>query len=450
MPFNPTIYRSYDIRGVVPQELDETDAELIGRAFVVFTGAKKVLVARDMRTTGQAMHTALIAGLTAQGADVIDIGMATSPLFYYSVWQSGADGGMMVTASHNPGKYNGFKMTRGQAVPISKDTGILAIRDLVEKKSFPPVEKPGTVTTQEHLAGYLDYALAGADKVKPMKIVIDYGNGMCGLLAPHIKKYLPQVEIIGMYDELDGSFPNHEANPLEEKNMRDLQKRVQTEGADVGVAFDGDGDRVGFTDERGITVPGEFITAILAQEVLKEHPGATILYDLRSSWATREAITAAGGVPNMSRVGHSYIKDQMRADNAVFAGEMSSHFYFQEYYAESAVRAMVLLLRVISGAGQPLSELVKPLQKYAKTPELNFEVDNKQELIDEAKRRYADGKQFALDGLSIEYADWWFNIRASGTEPLLRLNMEAKTPELLAEKKQELCSFLGQPISHGH
>ncbi|HLC48859.1 MAG TPA: phosphomannomutase/phosphoglucomutase [Candidatus Andersenbacteria bacterium] len=448
MPFTPTIYRSYDIRGVVPDELDESDAEAIGRAFVVFTKAKKVLVARDMRVTGEGMHAALIRGITMQGADVVDIGLATSPLFYYAVWKSEADGGVMVTASHNPGKYNGFKMTLEKAIPISKDTGILAIRDLVEKHDFTAAPTPGNVSTQEYLDGYITYALTGAQDIKPMKVIIDCGNGMGGLLMEQIIKHLPQVEIIGMYTELDGSFPHHEANPIEEKNMKDLQARVVAEHADAGVAFDGDGDRVGFTDERGKTIPGEFMTAILGQEVLKDHPGATILYDLRSSWATKEAIATAGGVPIMSRVGHSYIKAHMRKDNAVFAGEMSSHFYFQEYYAESALRAMLLLLRVISEQGKPLSAIIAPLHKYAKTPEINFEVENKDELIAEAKRRYADGKQFELDGLSIEYDTWWFNIRASGTEPLLRLNMEAKTAELLEQKKQELFSFLGQPISH--
>lgn len=445
MPYTPGIYRSYDIRGIVPDELDAADAETIGRAFVVHTGARTVLVARDMRTTGAELHAALIRGIIAQGADVVDIGLATSPLFYYAVWQSQADAGVMVTASHNPRQYNGFKMTRAQAVPISKDTGLLAIRGLVEQQEFPTSDRAGAVSTADYTTGYLDYATAGAERVTPRTVVVDTGNGMVGLLFPHLQKRLLQVRLIGMYTELDGSFPHHEANPLEEKNMRDLQERVRAEGADLGVAFDGDGDRVGFTDEHGETVPGDFITALIAQEVLKEHPGAAILYDLRSSWAIKEAIAAAGGVPKMSSVGHSYIKAQMRQEGAVFAGEMSSHFYFQEYYAESALQAMVLLLRVMTESGKKMSELVAPLRKYAKTPEINFTVEDKAAAIAEAKRRYADGKQFELDGFSVEYPDWWFNLRASGTEPLLRLNMEARTPELLAQKKAELFSFLGQP-----
>lgn len=448
MPFTPGIYRSYDIRGVVPDELDASDAEKIGRAFVVFTGAQKVLVARDMRATGTELHAALIRGLTAQGADVVDVGLATSPLFYFSVWRAHADAGVMVTASHNPGKYNGFKMTRAEAVPISKDTGLLDIRDLVERAEFPRPGRSGITSTADYATGYLDYATAGAERLGTLRVVVDAGNGMAGLLLPRVLERMPQVQTTRMYFELDGTFPHHEANPIKEENMRDLQERVRTEGADIGVAFDGDGDRVGFVDERGATVPGDFITALIAQRILKEHPGAKILYDLRSSWATKEVIEAAGGVPVMSRVGHSYIKEQMRKEMSAFAGEMSSHFYFPEYYAESAIRAMVLLLRVLTERGQPFSQLVAPLRKYAKTPELNFEVENKAAVIAEAKRRYADGKQFELDGLSVEYPDWWFNLRASGTEPLLRLNMEARTPELFAEKKAELLVRLGTPSAH--
>jgi len=448
MTYSPSIFRSYDIRGIVPNELDEETAEKIGRAFAQFTSAKNVCVGRDMRVTGPAIQAALIKGLTEQGVDVVEVGMVTTPLFYFSVWQSKADAGIMVSASHNPGIYNGFKMTRAQAIPISKDTGLLKIREMVEKGEFPAGNKMGVVEKKDYTAGYLDYATAGAEKIGKMKIVIDSGNGMAGILLPQVLERLPQVEAVKMYFEPDGTFPNHEANPLEEKNMRDLQEAMRREGAALGVAFDGDADRVGFTDENGETVSGDLIGALIAQEMLKENSGAKILYDLRSSWAAKETITAAGGVPVMSRVGHSYIKELMRKEGAIFAAELSSHFYFKDYYAESAIRAMIFLMRVISEKGQKLSELVAPLRKYAKTPEINFEVVDKAAAIAEAKRRYADGKQFELDGFSVEYSDWWFNLRASGTEPLLRLNMEAKTSELLEQKKQELFSFLGQPINH--
>lgn len=429
----------------MPDELDEETAEKIGRAFAQFTSAKKICVGRDMRATGTAMQAALIKGLTEEGVDIIDVGMVTTPLFYYSVWQSMADAGVMVSASHNPGKYNGFKMTRAQAVPISKDTGLLQIRDMAEKGDFPAGNKIGSVEKADYTEGYLDYATAGIEKIGKMKIVIDSGNGMAGILLPKVLEKMPQVEVVKMYFEPDGTFPNHEANPLEEKNMVDLQAAMRRENADLGVAFDGDADRVGFTDENGEIVTGDLIGALIAQEILKENPGAKTLYDLRSSWTVKETISAAGGVPIMSRVGHSFIKDLMRKEEAIFAAELSSHFYFKDYYAESAIRAMILLMRVISEKGQKMSELVAPLKKYSKTPEINFEVADKAAAIAEAKKRYADGNQFELDGFSVEYSDWWFNLRASGTEPLLRLNMEAKTPELLEQKKQELFSFLGQP-----
>ncbi len=448
MGYSPTIFRSYDIRGIVPDELDEATAEKIGRAFVQFTGAKKVLVGRDMRTTGQAIQTALVKGITEQGADVVDVGMVTTPLFYFSVWKSSADAGVMVSASHNPGKYNGFKMTKAQAVPISKDTGLMEIKSLAEANSFVPSPVAGQQSAANYTDEYLEYVLGESAGITGKKIVIDAGNGMSGILLPRLLEKLPQVQSVNMYFEPDGTFPNHEANPLEEKNMRDLQEMMHKEKADLGVAFDGDADRVGFTDENGVTVTGDLIGALIAQEILKNNPGAKILYDLRSSWAAKEAIEAAGGVPVMSRVGHSYIKELMRREGAAFAAELSSHFYFSDFYAESALRAMVLLLRVMSDKKQKLSELVAPLRKYAKTPEINFEVLDKAAAIAEAKKRYADGKQFELDGLSVEYTDWWFNLRASGTEPLLRLNMEAKTPELLKEKQEELYSFLGQPIQH--
>lgn len=448
MGYSPTIFRSYDVRGIVPDELDEATAEKIGRAFVAFTGAKKVTVGADMRVTGPALKAALVKGITEQGAQVIDIGLATSPLFYFSVWKAASDAGIMVSASHNPGKYNGFKMTLAKAVPISKDTGLLDIKALVEKNEFASVEIKGEITKADFSEQYLEYVLKGSEKIGKLKVVVDAGNGMSGLLMPEVIKRISQVEFIPMFFELDGNFPNHEANPLEEKNMIQLQEKVRQESANLGVAFDGDADRVGFTDENGETVSGDLIGALIAQEILKENKGAKILYDLRSSWATKEAIESAGGVPVMSRVGHSYIKAGMRKENAIFAAELSSHFYFSDYYAESAIKAMVLLSRVISESGKKLSELVAPLKKYSKTPEINFEVEDKAGMIAEAKKRYADGRQFELDGFSVEYPDWWFNLRASGTEPLLRLNMEAKTPELLDAKKKELFSFLGEPVSH--
>jgi phosphomannomutase len=448
MTYSPSIFRSYDIRGIVPDELDLETAEKIGHAFVLFTKAKTILVGRDMRVTGPSMETALIKGLTSQGANVIKVGMVTTPMFYYSVWHSGADAGVMVSASHNPGKYNGFKMTLAQAVPISKDTGLLEIRALAEKGDFPVSETVGTISEADYADGYLDYVLKEAGPIGKIKIVIDSGNGMCGKFLPQLLEKLPQLEVTRMYFEPDGNFPNHEADPLKESNLVDLRKMLLTEKAQLGVAFDGDGDRVGFMDEKGVPVTGDFIGSLIAQELLKVRPGSKILYDLRSSWATKDAIEQFGGIAVPERVGHSFIKAAMRREKAIFAAELSSHFFFDEYYAESGMRAMILVLRIMSETKKTLSELVAPLRKYAKTPEINFIIQDKEAAIEEARKRFADGKQNELDGLFVEYSDWWFNLRPSGTEPLLRLNMEAKTQELLEQKKQELYSFLGQPVTH--
>lgn len=441
--FNPTIYRSYDIRGIVPDEFDPSEAYHIGRAYLAHTGAKRVVVARDMRTSGDQILPELLRGLTEGGADVQLIGWATSPMFYFAVHALKADGGLMVTASHNPGKYNGLKMTREQAIPIGGDSGLLDIRDLVEQRSFPLRQGSagqGTVTEVDVKAEYLRVVTDGAD-ASGLTIVVDAGNGMVGML---LKEFFEKAggEAIPLYWEPDGRFPNHEANPLEEHNMRDLHAKVKETGADLGVAFDGDGDRVFFGTEEGVTVPGDFTTALLAREILTHNPGATILYDLRSSRRTKEVIEEAGGKAIMSKVGHSNIKAQMRKENAIFAGELSGHYYFTPWYAESALLALNYMLRVLKGSGKKMSEVVAPLLTYAKTPEINFEVQDKAGVLAHLKEKYADAEILELDGVTISYPDWWANVRASNTEPLLRLNMEAKTPELLREKQAEIETLL--------
>lgn len=438
--FNSSIYRSYDIRGVVPDEFDPREAYHIGRAYLAHTGAKNVVVARDMRTSGDVILPELLRGLTEGGADVQLIGWATSPMFYFAVHRLKADGGLMVTASHNPGKYNGVKMTREQAIPIGGDSGLLEIRDLVEQRAWEKIGKLGTVTDQNVKDDYLKVVTEGAD-ASGLKIVVDAGNGMVGML---LKEFFQKAggEVTPLYWEPDGTFPNHEANPLEEHNMHDLHAKVKEVGADLGVAFDGDGDRVFFDTEQGVTVPGDLTTALLAQEILQEHPASTILYDLRSSRRTREVIEAAGGKAIMSKVGHSNIKAQMRKESAVFAGELSGHYYFVPWYAESGLLALNYMLRVLKGSGKKMSELVAPLLTYAKTPEINFEVQNKEQILEKLKEKYSDAEILELDGVTISYPDWWANVRPSNTEPLLRLNMEAKTPELLAEKQTEIESLL--------
>lgn len=438
--FNSSIYRSYDVRGIVPDEFDAEEAYHIGRAYAQFIGAKQVVVARDMRLSGDAILPRLLDGLTDGGVNVLLIGQATTPMFYFAVHHLKADGGLSVTASHNPGKYNGVKMTREEAVPIGGDSGLKDIRDLVEKRQWPAVDVKGTVTDMDVKKEYLDMVSEGVS-ARGLKIVVDAGNGMAGIL---LKDFFDRVggEVTALYWNPDGSFPNHEANPLEEKNMQDLHAAVRETGADVGIAFDGDADRVFFGTEQGVTVPGDITTALIAREILGEQPGSTILYDLRSSRATREAIEEAGGKAVMSKVGHSNIKKHMRETGAVFAGELSGHFYFTPWYAESGFLAVKYILNLLQQEKKPFSDMVKPLLRYVKTPEINFEVEHKDTVLAALKETYADADILELDGITVSYPDWWANVRGSNTEPLLRLNMEAKTPELLAEKQAEIEGIL--------
>ncbi len=438
--FNPAIYRLYDIRGIVPDDFDAEEGYHLGRAYAKFTGAKKVVVARDMRLSGDQIEPEVIRGLVEGGVNVISIGMSTSPMFYFAVHHLKADGGVMVTASHNPGKYNGAKMTLAKAVPISGDSGMFDIRDLVEKRQWEEVNEKGTITKDDVKNAYLDMVSQGID-ASGLKIVVDAGNGMTGLL---LKEYFERVggEVIPLYWELDGSFPNHEADPLKEENMKDLHQAVIKNKADLGVAFDGDGDRVFFTSEKGKTVPGDISTALIASEVLKEKPGSNVLYDLRASRTTKEVIEESSGKAIMYKVGHSLIKAKMRKVNAVFAGEVSGHFFFTPWYAESGFLAMGYIIKLLQEKKLPFSEIVLPLQRYYKTPEINFEVADKDKALANIKQHYADAQILELDGISIIYPNWWANVRASNTEPLLRLNLEADTEKLLKEKQKEIEELL--------
>jgi len=393
-----------------------------------------------MRPTGDELEPALIRGLVDGGVSVLRIGLATSPLFYFAVHQLKADGGVMVTASHNPSEYNGMKMTREKAIPIAGDTGLGEIRDLVEKRDWPDVSQEGSVRQADVRNEYLELVTKGVD-AEGLKIVVDAGNGMTGILLADVFKRIGG-EVVPLYWELDGTFPNHEADPLKDDNMRDLQAAVKESGADAGVAFDGDGDRVFFCTERGVTVPGDITTALIAREVLTENPGTPVVYDLRSSRTTAEVIREAGGDPVMWKVGHSLIKPKMREVGAHFAGEVSGHFYFAPWYAESGILAMSYVLRVLQREKQPFSEVVAPLLRYAKTPEINFAVRDKDVTLRRIKERYSDAKISELDGIRIDYPDWWANVRPSNTEPKLRLNMEAKTKKLLAEKQGEIESLI--------
>ncbi len=434
------IFKAYDIRGIYPEQLDAVMAEKIGRAFVVFTGAKKVVVGRDMRPHSQNLFEALAKGLTEQGADVIDLGLCSTPMSYQANGFLGADGSIMITASHNPGEWNGFKLCRAQAVPISGATGIADIQALVEKNEFPACDKPGCMSSYDIGAQYAAFLRKYAKMDRKLKVVVDYANAMGSYEIAGIEDLF---EIIPLYKELDGTFPNHEANPLHTETLDALRKKVVETGADFGAGFDGDADRCGFVDDKGEIIPMDMFTALIAEDILSEGP-ATILYDLRSSHAVREAIEEHGGRAVMSRVGHAFIKAQMREENAVMAGELSGHYYFREnYVAESQGLAMLKLANLLCKSGRKVSELVDPLRKkYCQSGEINSKVADVNAILNKIRETCSDGKMYELDGISVEYSDWWFNVRASNTEPLLRLIVEAKDCATMAEKRDALLALI--------
>jgi phosphomannomutase len=436
------IYKAYDIRGIYGKELTESVAESIGRAFIVFTGAKKVVVGRDMRPHSVPLFKALAKGMTEQGADVIDIGLCSTPMSYHANGKLGADGSIMITASHNTKEWNGFKLCRAQAVPISGANGIADIERLATEGKFPASSRKGSISThdiaKEYASFLRSYAKLGGKK---LKIVVDYANAMGSYEIAGIEDLF---EIIPLYKELDGNFPNHEANPLHTSTLDALRKKVVETGAAFGAGFDGDADRCGFIDDKGEIIPMDIFTALIAQDILSEASGtATILYDLRSSWAVKECIKENGGRPIMSRVGHAFIKAQMRETNAVFAGELSGHYYFKEnFVAESQGLALLKLANLLVKRNAKVSDLVKPLQRYFQSGEINSKVSNVAPILEAIKDKYADGHMFELDGISVEYSDWWFNVRASNTEPLIRLNVEAKDKATMESKRDALLKLI--------
>lgn len=434
------IFKAYDIRGVYPQELNETTAEKVGRAFVKFLGAKKVVVGRDMRPHSKPLFDAMAKGMTEQGADVIDLGMCSTPMSYHANGKLGADGSIMITASHNPAEYNGFKLCRENAIPISGATGIADIEKIVSEESWgDPANQKGSVSTYDIAPEYAAFLKSNAKVTKKLKVVVDYANAMGSFEDKGIEEFF---EIIPMYKDLDGTFPNHEANPLKLDTLDAIREKVKETGADFGAAFDGDADRCGFIDDKGEIIPMDLFTALIAQDILSEGP-ATILYDLRSSWAVRECIEANGGKPIMSRVGHAFIKAQMREYNAVFAGELSGHYYFKENFTtESQGLAFIKLANLVCKTGKKVSELVAPLKKYFASGEINSKVSNVTLILAELKEKYSDGNMFELDGISVEYSNWWFNVRASNTEPLLRLIVEAKDRETMESRRDEILEII--------
>jgi phosphomannomutase len=444
MSVNPKIFKAYDIRGIYPTELDESAAYKIGRAFVTFVGAKQVICGRDMRLSGPQMFKAVTDGIRDQGADVVDIGMVSTDQYYFACAKLGG-AGIMVTASHNPKQYSGFKMVREMPYLLSGDTGIQDLRRLVEQDRWTDPGRRGKITQQDLSQEFVDFLLTITDsqQIKPLMVIADTGNGMVGPILARVYERLP-VKLIKMYFEPDGSLPNHGLDPLQEENRAELQQRVVQEGADVGFAFDGDGDRFFTIDDRGQFVPGDFITALMAEYLLRKHPGEKIIYDVRASWAVPDLVKQAGGTPLVERVGHAFIKRRMADENVLFAGEVSGHYYFRDFnFADSGIIPSLLILEMLSTSGKKLSELLAPLEaKYFVSGEINSTVSDAQAKLSELAERYQDGEIEHIDGLSVTYPEWHFNVRASNTEPLIRLNLEAKSREQMEQKRDEVLQII--------
>jgi phosphomannomutase len=442
---NTAIFKSYDVRGIYPSELNEDIAYQIGRCFVPLLKAKSVVVGRDMRPSGRLLFEAFARGATEAGADVTDIGMVSTDALYFAVGKYGYDGGVMITASHNPAQYNGMKFTREEAQAISFETGLSDIRDQIVSGAVPPkAPTPGRVSQRSVLDDFAEHCLSFVDpaKIRPFKVAIDAGNGMAGETVPHVFKKLP-CEVIPLYFELDGSFPNHPASPIEPENMADLQAAVRKHHCDLGVAFDGDADRMFIVDEKGDLIDGSTVTALVALNTLKHHPGSKILYNLICSRSVPELISKNGGIPIRSQVGHSLIKKTMREQDIIFGGEHSGHFYFKNnWYADSGMIALMQCLELFSEAGRPVSEVIAPIDTRFRSGEINSTVKDIPAKLQQIQDHYKDASIDHLDGVTIAYPHWWMNIRPSNTEPLLRLNVEGDTKELMERHRDEALALI--------
>ncbi|AXE26612.1 phosphomannomutase/phosphoglucomutase [Streptomyces globosus] len=447
------IVKAYDVRGVVPDEWDEALAELFGAAFVEVTGATAIVVGHDMRPSSPGLSAAFARGAAARGTDVTLIGLCSTDQLYYASGKLDLPGAMF-TASHNPARYNGIKLCRAGAAPVGRDTGLADIRALAEKWSehglpaAPEDTTPGTVTAQDTLVGYAEHlkSLVDLTRIRPLKVVVDAGNGMGGHTVPTVFDGLP-LELVPMYFELDGTFPNHEANPLDPKNIVDLRERVKAEGADLGLAFDGDADRCFVVDERGEGVSPSAVTALVAARELARNGGTgTVIHNLITSWSVPEVVRENGGTPVRTRVGHSFIKEEMARSGAIFGGEHSAHYYFKDFWnADTGMLAALHVLAALGGQEGPLSELVASYDRYTGSGEINSTVADQAGRLAAVKAAYAaaDGVTLdELDGLTATAADWWFNLRPSNTEPLLRLNVEARDPETLARVRDEVLALV--------
>jgi phosphomannomutase len=442
---NTAIFKSYDVRGIYPAELNEDVAYQIGRCFVPLLGAKTVAVGRDMRPSGRSLFEAFARGASEAGADVVDIGMVSTDALYFAVGKFGYDGGVMITASHNPAQYNGMKFTREQAQAMSLETGLAEIRDRILSGALPPkAAKAGTVAQKNILDDFAQHCLSfiDASKIKPFKIAIDAGNGMAGETVPHVFKHLP-CEVVPLYFELDGNFPNHPASPIEPENMADLQAAVRKHHCDLGVAFDGDADRMFIVDEKGDLIDGSTVTALVALNTLKRYPGSKILYNLICSRSVPELIAKNNGIPIRSQVGHSLIKATMREEDVVFGGEHSGHFYFRDnWYADSGMIALMQCLELFSEANKPVSEVIAPIDTRFRSGEINSTVKDIPAKLKEIQAHYKDAQIDFLDGITISYPHWWMNIRPSNTEPLLRLNVEGDTKDLMEKHRDEALALI--------
>ena len=445
-----SIFKAYDIRGTYPEQLDEGVARDIGRAFVnhLALSGSRVVVARDMRLSGDDLKEAFIGGVTEAGADVLDLGLVSTDALYFAVGHLEEPGGAMITASHNPKNYNGFKLCREKAIALSGESGIGQIRDLITSGKLPePAEYPGSVERSDIAEEYAKHCLnfIETEGLRPLKIVVDAGNGMAGKMLPPIFEKLP-FEYVPMYFELDGSFPNHPPNPIEPENVRELQGRVRSEEADFGVAFDGDADRCFIVNEKGETIDGDILAALIAKNVLEKEPGATIIYSAVCSKAFPELVRREGGTPVRTKAGHSIIKPQMRERDAAFGGEHSAHFYFREnFFADSGIIAMLTVAELVGRQEGPISDLISPIDPYVRSGEINSEVADGEATLKKVEDHFAqneDARTDHLDGLTVDLGDWWFNLRPSNTEPLLRLNVEAGDEETLQKQRDALLDLI--------
>lgn len=437
------IFKAYDIRGVFPEELDADAAARIGDGLARFTGADELLLGQDMRTSSGELSDAFARGATNAGARVIHVGEVSTDALYFASGRFDLPGAM-ITASHNPAQYNGFKPCGKKAAPIGSESGLDDIRGFAEAADDAPNAPAAMVEERDILGEYADHcrSLIDVDALRPLKIAIDAGNGMAGKTVPTVFEPLP-YDVVPLYFELDGTFPNHPASPIELENIADLRDAVREHGCDAGIAFDGDADRVFLVDENAEPITGSTTTAMVADRILKKFPGESVIYNLICSWAVREVIEENGGTPIRTRVGHSFIKEVMAESGAIFGGEHSGHYYFRDNFrADSGMIAALIVLEALSEFEGPLSKLVEPFERYSDSGEINSVVTDQAGTMVKLAELYNDGKQDRLDGLTVEYADWWFNCRPSNTEPLLRLNLEARTEELMTEKRDAVLAAI--------